>query len=88
VQGRGKFYEEVGALRDVVQNHLLQVVAHIAMEPPTGKGAEPLRDERAKVLRAIRPLASDDLIRGQFDGYRQEPGVAPDSQVETVAVDA
>jgi glucose-6-phosphate 1-dehydrogenase len=72
----------------VVQNHLLQVVAHIAMEPPTGKGAEPLRDERAKILRAIRPLSSEDLIRGQFDGYRQEPGVAADSQVETyVAVE-
>ncbi len=88
VQGRGRFYEEVGALRDVVQNHLLQVVAHIAMEPPTGKGAEPLRDERAKVLRAIRPLSADKLIRGQFEGYRQEAGVAPDSQVETyVAVE-
>jgi len=88
VQGRGRFYEEVGALRDVVQNHLLQVVAHIAMEPPTGKGAEPLRDERAKVLRAIRPLTDDHLIRGQFIGYRQEAGVAADSQVETyVAVE-
>ena len=83
VQGRGRFYEEVGALRDVVQNHLLQVVAHIAMEPPTGTGAEPLRDERAKVLRAIRPLRDDSLIRGQFSGYRQEVGVAADSQVET-----
>jgi glucose-6-phosphate 1-dehydrogenase len=88
VQGRGRFYEEVGALRDVVQNHLLQVVAHIAMEPPTGKGAEPLRDERAKILRAIRPLSADRLIRGQFEGYRQEMGVASDSQVETyVAVE-
>jgi glucose-6-phosphate 1-dehydrogenase len=88
IQGRGKFYEEVGALRDVVQNHLLQVVAHIAMEPPTGKGAEPLRDERAKILRAIRPLSSEDIVRGQFDGYRNEPGVAADSQVETyVAVE-
>lgn len=88
VQGRGKFYEEVGALRDVVQNHLLQVVAHIAMEPPTGKGAEALRDERAKVMRAIRPMSADDLIRGQFSGYRQEAGVAADSQVETyVAVE-
>jgi glucose-6-phosphate 1-dehydrogenase len=83
IQGRGKFYEEVGALRDVVQNHLLQVVAHIAMEPPTGTGAEPLRDERAKVMRAIRPLSSDHIVRGQFDGYRNVPGVAADSQVET-----
>ncbi|MGC3982969.1 MAG: glucose-6-phosphate dehydrogenase [Steroidobacteraceae bacterium] len=88
VQGRGKFYEEVGTLRDVVQNHLLQVVANIAMEPPVGQGTEPLRDERAKVMRAIRPLSSDDLIRGQFEGYRQEAGVAADSQVETyVAVE-
>ena len=83
VEGRGKFYEEVGALRDVVQNHLLQVVAHIAMEPPAGKGAEPLRDERAKVMRAIRPINSDHLIRGQFKGYKNEPGVAADSKVET-----
>jgi glucose-6-phosphate 1-dehydrogenase len=88
IQGRGKFYEEVGALRDVVQNHLLQVVAHIAMEPPTGTGAEPLRDERAKIMRAVRPLSNDDIVRGQFDGYRNEPGVAADSQVETyVAVE-
>jgi len=88
VQGRGKFYEEVGALRDVVQNHLLQVVAHIGLEPPTGTGAEPLRDERAKILRAIRPLTNADIVRGQFNGYRNEPGVAADSQVETyVAVE-
>lgn len=83
VNGRGKFYEEVGALRDVVQNHLLQVVAHIAMEPPTGMGGEPLRDERAKVLRGIRPLSADRIIRGQFKGYRAEAGVAADSNVET-----
>ncbi|HVY22909.1 MAG TPA: glucose-6-phosphate dehydrogenase [Steroidobacteraceae bacterium] len=83
IQGRGRFYEEVGALRDVVQNHLLQVVAHVAMEPPAGKGAEPLRDERSKVLRALRPLTEDRLIRGQFRGYRKEAGVAPDSKVET-----
>ncbi len=88
IQGRGKFYEEVGALRDVVQNHLLQVVAHVAMEPPAGTGAEPLRDERSKVLRALRPLSVDHLIRGQYKGYRKEEGVAPDSKVETfVAVE-
>ncbi len=85
VQGRGRFYEEVGAIRDVVQNHLLQVVAHLAMEPPAGGGAESLRDERAKVLRAMLPLAPERVVRGQFTGYRAEPGVAPDSQVETYA---
>lgn len=82
INGRGKFYEEVGALRDVVQNHLLQVVAHVAMEPPVGQG-EALRDERVKVLRGIRPLAPDRVVRGQFKGYRNELGVAADSMVET-----
>jgi len=85
IEGRGRFYEEVGAVRDVVQNHLFQVVAHLAMEPPVGGGAEPLRDERAKVMRAMRPLSPDRLIRGQYKGYRSEPGVAPDSHVETFA---
>jgi glucose-6-phosphate 1-dehydrogenase len=85
VQGRGAFYDEVGVIRDVVQNHLLQVVAHLAMEPPAGTGAEPLRDERAKVLRAMRRLSSSRVVRGQFRGYRQEKGVAPDSRVETFA---
>ena len=85
VQSRGKFYDEVGALRDVVQNHLLQVVALLAMEPPAGSGPDPLRDEKVKVFRTMRPLVTDDLLRGQYDGYREEPGVAPDSQVETYA---
>jgi glucose-6-phosphate 1-dehydrogenase len=85
VEGRGRFYEEVGAVRDVFQNHLLQVVANLAMEPPVGNGAEPMRDERAKVLRAIRPLAALDLVRGQYLGYRDEAGVAADSGVETFA---
>ncbi len=85
VQGRGRFYEEVGALRDVVQNHLLQVLAHLVMEPPVGGGSEALRDEKAKVFRGIRPLAAADLVRGQYDGYRAEDGVAADSQVETYA---
>jgi len=83
IEGRGHFYEEVGALRDVVQNHLLQVIALLAMEPPVGGGVEPLRDEKEKVFRAIRPLQPDDVVRGQFDGYRDESGVAPDSDVET-----
>ncbi len=85
VEGRGRFYEEVGAVRDVVQNHLLQVVAILAMEPPVGEGSEPLRDEKAKVFRGIRPLTGRSLVRGQYRGYREEPGVAPDSQVETFA---
>jgi glucose-6-phosphate 1-dehydrogenase len=85
VQGRGAFYDEVGAIRDVVQNHLLQVVAHLAMEPPAGSGADPLRDERAKVLRAMHPLSAQRVVRGQFRGYRDEEGVARDSQVETFA---
>ncbi|MBV8951720.1 MAG: glucose-6-phosphate dehydrogenase [Actinobacteria bacterium] len=83
VEGRGRFYEEVGALRDVVQNHLLQVVALLAMEPPLGSGVEALRDEKEKVFGAIRTLAPRDVVRGQFQGYRDEPGVAPDSDVET-----
>jgi glucose-6-phosphate 1-dehydrogenase len=85
VQGRGKFYEEVGALRDVVQNHLLQTVALLAMEPPVGPEVEDLRDAKEKVFGAIRTLKEDDLVRGQFDGYRDEPGVAPESDVETYA---
>lgn len=85
VEGRGLFYEEVGAIRDVVQNHLLQVVANLAMEPPVGAGGEPLRDEKVKVFRAIRPLTGQSLVRGQYRGYRDEKGVAADSQVETYA---
>lgn len=85
VAGRGRFYEEVGAIRDVVQNHLLQVVAHLIMEPPIAGEAEALRDEKAKALRSIRPLTGKSLVRGQYEGYRQEEGVAPDSQVETYA---
>jgi len=85
VAGRGKFYEEVGAIRDVVQNHLLEVVTLLAMEPPVNVGGEALRDEKVKVLKAIRPLAPEDVVRGQFIGYRKEKGVAPDSHVETYA---
>jgi glucose-6-phosphate 1-dehydrogenase len=83
VQGRGRFYEEAGAIRDVIQNHLLQVVAILAMEPPTGVDA--VRDGKAKILEATRSLAPRDVVRGQFRGYRDEEGVAPDSQVETFA---
>jgi glucose-6-phosphate 1-dehydrogenase len=85
VQGRGRFYEEAGAIRDVIQNHLLQVVGFLAMEPPLGTYAESIRDEQVKVFRAIRPLSPEDLGRGQFSGYRDEEGVASDSTVETFA---
>jgi glucose-6-phosphate 1-dehydrogenase len=83
VEGRGKFYDQTGCVRDVVQNHLLQVLSNIAMEPPPGLDAEMLRDEKAKTLKGIRPLAPGDVVRGQFRGYRDEPGVAPGSTVET-----
>jgi glucose-6-phosphate 1-dehydrogenase len=85
VQGRGAFYEQVGAVRDVVQNHLFQVLANLAMEPPIRTDSESVRDEKAKVLKAISPLEPKNLVRGQFRGYRLEPGVAPDSSVETFA---
>lgn len=85
VQGRGRFYEEAGAVRDVIQNHMLQVVSFLAMEPPTTTYHESIRDEQVKVFRMIRPLSPEDLVRGQFRGYRQEDGVAPDSTVETFA---
>jgi glucose-6-phosphate 1-dehydrogenase len=85
VEGRGKFYDEVGAIRDVVQNHLLQVIGFLAMAPPTSLYPEALRDEQAKVFRTLLPLTPAVVIRGQFDGYRREPGVAPDSQAETYA---
>jgi glucose-6-phosphate 1-dehydrogenase len=83
--GRGRFYEEAGAIRDVVQNHLLQIVAFLAMEPPVRYARDALRDEKVKVFRAIRPLDPSRLVRGQYRGYREEPGVAPDSRVETFA---
>src|ERR1700723_640624 len=85
VQGRGKFYDETGAIRDVIQNHLLQVVGFLAMEPPTSMYPESLRDEQVKIFRMIPPIAPSHLVRGQFVGYHQEPGVASDSQVETFA---
>ncbi len=85
VSGRGKFYDETGAIRDVVQNHLLQVVALLAIEPPTDMYPESLRDEQVKIFRTIPPIDPADIVRGQFRGYRDEPGVAAGSQVETFA---
>jgi glucose-6-phosphate 1-dehydrogenase len=85
VEGRGKFYEEVGALRDVIENHLFQTVGLLAMEPPVGPGVEELRDGKERVFAAMDTLKPDDLVRGQYEGYRDEEGVAPDSDVETFA---
>jgi len=85
VEGRGTFYDSVGAIRDVVQNHLLQVIAYLAMEPPVGPGADQLRNEKVKVLTAMKALDSSRLVRGQYIGYRDEQGVKPDSTVETFA---
>lgn len=82
---RGRFYEEVGAIRDVIQNHLLQIVALLAMECPIGNTATYLRDEKVKIFNSIRPLSASQLVRGQFRGYRKAAGVAPDSNVETFA---
>jgi glucose-6-phosphate 1-dehydrogenase len=85
VEGRGGFYEESGAIRDVIQNHMLQVMGFLAMESPTKTNQKAIRDEQVKVLKMIRPLSPEDVVRGQFRGYRQEDGVAPDSLVETFA---
>ncbi len=85
VQGRGVFYEEAGALRDVVQNHLLQILANLTMEPPARMDSESIRDEKVKVLKEIPPLDEGSVVRGQFAGYRRERGVASDSKVETFA---
>ena len=85
VAGRGKFYEETGVIRDVIQNHLLQIVSYLAMEPPASTAADSIHDEQAKVLRTVRPLSGSALVRGQFAGYRDEPGVAGDSAVATYA---
>jgi glucose-6-phosphate 1-dehydrogenase len=83
VEGRGSFYEEVGAIRDVVQNHLLQVTALLAMDAPVGRDSDSMRAEKLRLFRAIRPLEPKEVVRGQFRRYRDEAGVAPDSQVET-----
>jgi glucose-6-phosphate 1-dehydrogenase len=83
VKGRGKFYDETGVVRDVIQNHILQVVSYLAMEAPSSTIPEAIRDEQAKVLRTIRPMSADCMVRGQFRGYRDEPGVAKDSDAAT-----
>ncbi len=85
VEGRGAFYEETGIIRDVMQNHLFQLLANLAMEPPVRADSESIRDDKVKVLRSISVLDAKDLARGQFRGYREERGVAPDSNVETFA---
>ena len=85
VKGRGKFYDETGVIRDVIQNHLLQIVSYLAMEAPSGTYDEAIRDEQAKVLRTVRPMEVQHMVRGQFRGYRDEPGVAPDSYMATYA---
>ncbi|MDX8492819.1 glucose-6-phosphate dehydrogenase [Mesorhizobium sp. VK22B] len=85
IEGRGRFYDDVGCIRDVIENHLLNILLLLAMEPPVGRSADDLIDEKVQVLRAIRTLAKDDVVRGQFDGYLAEPGVKPNSPVETFA---
>ncbi len=85
VQGRGVFYEQVGTVRDVVQNHLFQILANLCMEPPARSDSESMRDEKVKVLKSIPAIEARNLVRGQFRGYRSERGVAPESQVETFA---
>ncbi len=85
IQGRGAFYDRTGAIRDVVQNHMLQILTNLTMDPPIRMDSESVRDEKVKVLKAIAPLSEDHVVRGQFRGYRSEAGVAPDSKVETFA---
>jgi glucose-6-phosphate 1-dehydrogenase len=85
IQGRGAFYDQTGTIRDVVQNHLFQVLANLAMEPPVRTDSESIRDEKVKVLKAIAPLSENNVVRGQFRGYRSEKGVSPDSKTETFA---
>jgi len=83
VEDRGKFYDEAGAIRDVLQNHMLQILASLTMDPFTGSEHEPIRDEKSRLLKAITPLSPGDVVRGQFEGYRSVPGVASNSTVET-----
>src|SRR5260221_9720633 len=85
VKGRGKFYDETGVIRDVIQNHLLQVVSYLAMEAPSAAYGEAIRDEQAKVLRTVRPMTVENMVRGQFRGYRDEPGVSKQSYMATYA---
>src|SRR6185437_1520849 len=83
VQGRGAFYDQTGTIRDVVQNHLFQVLTNLTMDAPVRTDSQSIRDEKVKVLKAIEPLNEESVVRGQFRGYRSEKGVAPDSKVET-----
>jgi glucose-6-phosphate 1-dehydrogenase len=85
VEGRGAFYDQTGTIRDVIQNHLFQILCNLAMEPPVRIDSESIRDEKAKVLKAIPPIEPNNLVRGRFRGYRLEKGVAPDSNTETFA---
>ncbi|HEX4231576.1 MAG TPA: glucose-6-phosphate dehydrogenase [Bryobacteraceae bacterium] len=85
VEGRGAFFDQTGTIRDVIQNHLFQILSNLGMEPPVRKDSETIRDEKVKVLKAIPPIDPKNVVRGQFLGYRQEKGVAPDSNVETFA---
>jgi len=85
VQGRGAFYDQTGTMRDVIQNHLFQVMSNLAMEAPARTDSESMRDEKVKVLKSIPAIRIEDVVRGQFDGYRKEPGVAADSRTETFA---
>jgi glucose-6-phosphate 1-dehydrogenase len=85
VQGRGSFYDQTGAIRDVVQNHIFQILCNLAMEAPADKDSESVRNEKVKVLKSIVTLKPEDVIRGQFRGYLDEPGVKPNSTVETFA---
>ena len=85
VEGRGAFYDQTGVIRDVIQNHLFQILSHLAMEPPVRNDSESIRDEKVKVLKAIPPIRPEHVVRGQFRGYLEEPGVAPKSKTETFA---
>ncbi len=88
VEGRGGFYDQTGTIRDVIQNHLFQILCNLAMEPPVRDDSETVRDEKVKVLKAIPAIEVKNVIRGQFQGYRKEKGVAPDSNTETFAASA
>jgi len=85
IQGRGAFYDATGTIKDVIQNHLFQVLANMTMEPPVDRSSEAIRDEKVKILKAIEPLKTSDVVRGQFSGYKSETGVKPDSKTETFA---
>lgn len=85
IQGRGSFYDKTGAVRDVVENHLFQVIACLVMDAPTSRQPESVRDQKARALAAIAPIEPKNIVRGQFRGYREEPGVAADSKIETFA---